>query len=176
MENLPLNHRTRWTDNEFMTLMIEIKKNLDLNTIANNHKRTIGAIKYKLIRYAISLSEEDQNLKIEDLCNITKLSKEDLIKGFEKLNYTFFENEDTESNYSEESNYTNKTNHTIHNNISNEKYTELENNLKKINLKVSIIYGCLFLLITYKFANFIKDNTSSNTLMLFNYKDYLRNF
>ena len=89
MENLPLNHRARWTEEELNKLLKQVNKNVDFKTIADNHKRTIGAIKYKLIRYAIDKSEKDQTLTLEDLLKLTKLSKDDLITGFEKLQYDY---------------------------------------------------------------------------------------
>ena len=107
-EMLPANHRARWTEEELRTLLREIKKNLDLNTIANNHKRTAGAIKYKLIRYAIDKSEKDQSLSLNDLIKMTKLSKDDLISGFEKLHYDYeflIEDYESEDESDEEDNH-----------------------------------------------------------------------
>jgi hypothetical protein len=107
-EMLPVNHRARWTEEELRTLLREIKKNLDLNTIANNHKRTTGAIKYKLIRYAIDKSEKDQSLSLNDLIKMTKLSKDDLISGFEKLHYDYeflIEDYESEDESDEEDNH-----------------------------------------------------------------------
>lgn len=89
MENYPENHRVRWTNKENTQLYKEIKNNMDLETIADNHKRTIGAIKFKLIRYAIELAETDQTLSMYDLCNKTTLSREDLIEGFDKLKFDY---------------------------------------------------------------------------------------
>jgi len=89
MERYPANHNTKWSSQEFKLLLKEVKKGLDFETIAKNHKRTINGIKYKLIRYAVELAEEDQTLNIKDLCNITSLSREDLIKGFEKIHYDY---------------------------------------------------------------------------------------
>ena len=89
MENYPENHRVRWTNKENTQLYKEIKNNTDLETIANNHKRTVGSIKYKLIRYAIELAETDQTLTMNDLCYKTTLSREDLIEGFDKLKFDY---------------------------------------------------------------------------------------
>jgi len=99
----PDNHRNKWTDKETKTLYKEAKLKLDLAHIANTHKRTIGAIKFKLIRYAIELSEEDETLTLNDLSKITNLSKEILLEGFRKLHYDFIENDLSEDTTSEAS-------------------------------------------------------------------------
>jgi len=87
MELAPLNHRARWTTSEFNQLVREVNKGISYETIANLHQRTIGAIKYKLIRWAIDLAEEDQSLSLKELCDITTLNKDDLLYGFEKLKF-----------------------------------------------------------------------------------------
>lgn len=97
---VPENHRAIWSNTEFKQLLKEVKKGLDFNTIANNHKRTIGAIKYKLIRHAIQLAEEDQTITLEHLCDITNLTKDDIVYGFEKLKFDYeylIENRDVQS-------------------------------------------------------------------------------
>ena len=89
MEITPENHRAKWTNKEFKQLLKEIRNNTDINEIANNHMRTVGAIKYKLIRYAIERSEENPNLSLKNLSNITNLPIEDLKNGFEKLHHDY---------------------------------------------------------------------------------------
>lgn len=89
MEHYPENHRAYWTNKEDKKLYNEIKIGTDLQTIANNHKRTVSAIKYRLIRYAIDLADEDDTLTLEDLQDRTTLSQEDLLEGFKKLKYDF---------------------------------------------------------------------------------------
>lgn len=87
MENYPENHRVKWSDIETKLLYREAKFKLDLTHIANTHKRTIGAIKFKLIRYAIDLSKSDKSLTLDKLSEITNLPVDILIEGFEKLHY-----------------------------------------------------------------------------------------
>lgn len=130
---VPENHRAIWSNTEFKQLLKEVKKGLDFNTIANNHKRTIGAIKYKLIRYAIQLAEEDQTITLEHLCDITNLTKDDLVYGFEKLKFDYeylFENSEVQSVSAE--------------NTIDEVLDENENNvvskfLEKMNNKLNVI-------------------------------------
>lgn len=128
MENYPENHRARWTNKENTQLYKEIKNNMDLETIADNHKRTIGAIKFKLIRYAIELAETDQTLSIYDLCNKTTLSREDLIEGFDKLKFDY--------NYMDISVDDNSN----ENNESNDLIVTM---IIKINNKINIITGTI---------------------------------
>lgn len=90
METFPTNHRAKWTDCEIKTLLYEVKRKTPFQDIAVNHKRTIGAIKYKLIRYAIDeMKENDKEFSIEHLMKITNLSKEELLEGFKKLNFNY---------------------------------------------------------------------------------------
>jgi len=97
MEHYPENHRLRWTNKEDKKLYNEIKIGTDLQTIADNHKRTVSAIKYRLIRYAIDLAEDDETLTLEDLQDKTTLSQEDLLEGFKKLKYDFVYNFDDDN-------------------------------------------------------------------------------
>ena len=99
MEVTPLNHRARWTTSEFNQLIREINNGYSFDKIANIHERTVGAIKYKLIRWAIDIAEEDQTVSLEQLCKTTKLNRDDLMYGFEKLKFDYeylIDNENTE--------------------------------------------------------------------------------
>ena len=88
-EQKPLNHRAKWSITEVEILLEEVKTGLSFEIIAENHHRTVGAIKYKLYRYIIQLLKKEPNLKIDDLIKITSLTKEEIISGFEKLNYNY---------------------------------------------------------------------------------------
>lgn len=92
MNVFPDNHRKKWTDTENNTLKNEIKCKIPFHIIAKNHQRTIGAIKYKLIRNAIAEINNVRNefsgsidVPIEYLMIITNLSKCELSEGFKKL-------------------------------------------------------------------------------------------
>lgn len=86
----PENHRAKWSIEELELLLHEVKnKKVNFQEIANNHKRTIGAIKYKLYRYSIQLAKNNKDITINDLLTITSLSKDDLINGFKKLNFDY---------------------------------------------------------------------------------------
>jgi hypothetical protein len=108
MEVTPLNHRARWTTSEFNQLIREINNGYSFDKIATIHERTVGAIKYKLIRWAIDMAEEDQSLSMEQLCKITKLNRDDLMYGFEKLKFDYeylINNENTEEKEEEDDDY-----------------------------------------------------------------------
>lgn len=91
MEVAPLNHRAKWTKNEEKQLIKETKMKIDIKKIAENHKRTIGAIKFKLIRYVIDLIDIEPTITLKELLEITNLSKEELFDGFKKVNYHYEE-------------------------------------------------------------------------------------
>lgn len=88
---VPANHRAKWTKNEEKQLLKETKMKIDIKKIAENHKRTIGAIKFKLVRFVIDLIDVEPTISLEKLLEITNLSKEELFEGFKKVNYHFEE-------------------------------------------------------------------------------------
>jgi hypothetical protein len=114
------NHRARWTNKENLQLYKEARNHVDLETIANNHKRTICAIKYRLIRYAIEMADENEKLTLKDLCNKTNLSRKVLIEGFKKLKYNY---DDLEDDYPENHGNTWTDNETV------QLYNEIENGI-----------------------------------------------
>ena len=155
MANTFENHRMRWSNTENNQLYKEINKGLDLETIALNHKRTVEAIKYKLIRYAIELAEEDQTLTLANLCNITTLKRDDLIEGFKKLKYDYInlteidinntyvsynEIDDSESDDSSDKESDINNTYVSYNEIDNSD-EELLTVITKINTKINIITG-----------------------------------
>ena len=91
---MPINHRTKWTNEEFNQLLKETNNKLNIKKIAQNHKRTIEAIKFRLIRYAVKLIDEEPNTSLKHICELTNLSREDLLEGFEKINYNYKEIEE----------------------------------------------------------------------------------
>lgn len=103
MEAFPINHRAKWTSGEIKKLNNEIKNKIPINEIALNHKRTIGAIKYKLMRNMIAdinlIRECKFNLiypepTINQLSEISMIPKNDLIDGFKKLKFDYYEDDD----------------------------------------------------------------------------------
>ena len=66
MTDYPENHRVKWTDNELKKLLKETKNKIDIETIANNHKRTIGSIKFKLFRYGTGIIKRFVGVRYEE--------------------------------------------------------------------------------------------------------------
>ena len=69
----PINMGSRWYQDEDNILLEELKKNTDIKLIADNHQRTIKAIKcrIKLIAYNMYM----QNIQMHEIINITKLNE-----------------------------------------------------------------------------------------------------
>jgi len=97
-DNLPINHRKKWSINENNQLLNEIKNKIPYFKIADIHKRTIGAIKYKLIRNVINdmevmricnLNFNYHDPPIQYLSEITNLTVDDLLNGFAKLKFDY---------------------------------------------------------------------------------------
>ena len=98
--DMPINHRAKWTNDEFNQLLKETNNKLNIKKIAQNHKRTIEAIKFRLIRYAVKLIDEEPTTSLKHIQELTNLSREDLLEGFEKINYNYQETqEETEDIY-----------------------------------------------------------------------------
>jgi len=150
--NLTINHRAPWTDKETKQLIKEVKNNLNIEEIANIHKRTINAIKYKLIRYAIDMADTDQTLSLTDISKKTGLSINELKEGFDKLHYDYHYMEDNESNEDTDSNFTDDTfidNNTQTDIDNNNDIQEIKNDINNINKKNSILIYlcCLWILV-----------------------------
>jgi hypothetical protein len=92
--NMPLNHRMKWTTIELNELLKETSKKINIKKIAENHKRTIEAIKFRLIRYAVKLIEEEPSTSLKHIQDLTNLSRKELLEGFEKIKYNYIENEE----------------------------------------------------------------------------------
>lgn len=134
MEIYPTNHRAKWSDTEMMKLISEVNNKTPFQTIADNHHRTIGAIKYKLIRYAIDEMKSNETVfSMNYLMKLTNLSKEELLEGFKKLNFIYEndENDDDDNNNHQEL---------------------IVERLDKIHSNLLLIWGCLF---AYNLIQFI---------------------
>ncbi len=72
----PANTGAKWYDEEDKILLEEIANNIDFETIAKNHKRTIGGIhaRIKVIAYDMFLKE----CSIEAIMEITKMSNKEI--------------------------------------------------------------------------------------------------
>lgn len=68
----------KWTAIEEKQLMDEISSDLDVSTIAKNHKRTIGGINARLNKIIYKMHLDDYS--IEDIIKITKMQEADITK------------------------------------------------------------------------------------------------
>jgi len=66
----------KWTDEEEDILLEELDKNIDIDTIAENHSRTTGGINSRcnVIAYKMYLN----NIDVEEIIKRTKLSKKEI--------------------------------------------------------------------------------------------------
>jgi len=66
----------KWTDEEEDILLEELDKNIDIDTIAENHNRTTGGINSRcnVIAYKMYLN----NIDVEEIIKRTKLSKKEI--------------------------------------------------------------------------------------------------
>lgn len=80
----------RWTDLEDQNLLNELDNNLDINVIANNHKRTIGGINARINEIAYKMYKS--NVNIHEIIKITKLNNEEIdeiiLRKKQKINNT----------------------------------------------------------------------------------------
>ena len=96
---MPINHRIKWTDDELNQLLRETNNKININKIADNHKRTVEAIKFKLIRHSIKLIEDNPlTISLKEIQKITNLSKNDLLDGFKKIKYNYIINDNNDFN------------------------------------------------------------------------------
>ena len=86
---LPLNHRAKWTDEEMTQLLKEVGKKNEIEDIAKNHERTVESIRFKLIRYACKLIDENPDTSFKHIQELTNLSKDELLEGFKKIKYQY---------------------------------------------------------------------------------------
>jgi len=78
----PSNIGQRWTDEEEITLLDELNKNIDIEIIAQNHNRTIGGINSRCreIAYKMYL----KNISMEEIIEKTKLDETNILLTIDK--------------------------------------------------------------------------------------------
>lgn len=99
---MPINHRIKWTDDELNQLLRETNNKININKIADNHKRTVEAIKFKLIRHSIKLIDDNPlTISLKEIQKITNLSKNDLLDGFKKIKYNYIINDNDNNDFND---------------------------------------------------------------------------
>jgi 5-methylcytosine-specific restriction endonuclease McrA len=76
--NYPSALGERWSKEEDQNLLNEVKENLDVKTIANNHNRTIGGIKARIEKIAYDMHKNNAN--IDDIIISTKLTEKQILE------------------------------------------------------------------------------------------------
>lgn len=82
----PTNMGQKWTDEEENTLLQELDKNINIEIIAQTHKRTIGGIRGRQRTIAYNMYVKD--VSIEEIIIKTKLDKEQILETITKKENT----------------------------------------------------------------------------------------
>jgi ElaB/YqjD/DUF883 family membrane-anchored ribosome-binding protein len=92
-KDIPCNMGSKWTDIEEMTLLDNIRNNLEIEEIAKKHGRTQGAISARLEVIAMRMYEENRYDAeyIEELTKLNEITIQEAIykKNKNKNNYEF---------------------------------------------------------------------------------------
>ena len=78
----PSNFGQKWTDSEEVLLLEELDKNIDMQTIAQCHGRTIGGINAR--RKLIACKLYSKNVSMEVIVSKTKLNEEQIVETMDK--------------------------------------------------------------------------------------------
>ena len=78
----PSNMGKKWNDEEEATLLDELEKDMDMNQIAQNHKRTVGAISFRLEDIAYKMHSKE--VPMEEITRKTRLTEERIAETIQK--------------------------------------------------------------------------------------------
>lgn len=78
----PSNMGKKWNDEEEATLLDELEKDMDMNVIAQNHKRTVGAISFRLEDIAYKMHSKE--VSTEEITRKTRLTEERIGETIQK--------------------------------------------------------------------------------------------
>ena len=78
----PSNMGKKWNDEEEATLLDELEKDMDMNQIAQNHKRTVGAISFRLEDIAYKMHSKE--VSMEEITRKTRLTEERIGETIQK--------------------------------------------------------------------------------------------
>jgi hypothetical protein len=73
----PVNQGLKWTDEEERILLEELSKNIDIELIADSHRRTTGGINAR--RKVIAYNLYNNNISMEDIIAKTKLDEIEIL-------------------------------------------------------------------------------------------------
>jgi len=80
----PCNMGQKWSDEEEILLLEQLNNNIDIETIAQKHNRTIGGINFR--RRDIAYKMYIKNMSIEEIIKQTKLDYDSIKQTIEKKN------------------------------------------------------------------------------------------
>ena len=78
----PSNMGKKWNDEEEAALLDELEKDMDMNQIAQNHKRTVGAISFRLEDIAYKMNSKE--VSMEEIIRKTRLTEERITETIQK--------------------------------------------------------------------------------------------
>lgn len=120
----PSNLGQKWTKEEESLLLNELDQNIDLKTIADNHKRTAGGIKSrcKCIAYKMHLN----NIPHDEILQKTKLDVKTLEQTIKKNDFQLKNVEKKSSLFQKK-----------HTSESNSDMIEMKNDIKELKKKIN---------------------------------------
>jgi len=130
----PSNMGQKWSDAEETLLLEELNNNIDIQTIAQKHNRTIGGINAR--RQAIAYKMYLKKISTEEIIKQTKLDYDCIKQTIDKK-----QNNNSKHNNSKHNNSKEIDNVFI--SINKNDYVELQNDVKKMKNNISEIKSTL---------------------------------
>jgi hypothetical protein len=128
----PSNMGQKWDDTEETLLLEELNNNIDIETIAQKHSRTIGGINSR--RQEIAYKMYLKKLSIEEIIKLTKLD-------YNCIQQTIQKRQNNNNNNSKK--IKTKEIDSVLISINNNDYIELQNDVKKMKIDIKEIKNTL---------------------------------
>ena len=98
----PSNMGKKWNEEEEATLLDELEKDMDMNVIAQNHKRTVGAISFRLEDIAYKMHSKE--VPMEEITRKTRLTEERIGETIQKRQQARQQQRQQQAQYQDQSN------------------------------------------------------------------------
>jgi len=130
----------KWTDDEEKLLLDELTKNIDINLIAEKHKRSLGGIKSRIRLIAYKM--HSNGISIEEIIKKTKIDKDDLMNTIEKRKENKKKGKEKRLDHMHKTITEDNISFSLENDIMDIKkdIKELKNYLHELSEKLSAIY------------------------------------
>jgi hypothetical protein len=125
----PSNMGQKWSEEEEKLLLEELNNNIDIETIAQKHSRTIGGINSR--RQEIAYKMYLKNISIEEIIKLTK------------LDYNFIEQKIIKNKNNNSKKIKTKEMDNLFISINKNDYLELQNDVKKVKNDINEIKSIL---------------------------------